>query len=185
VGFPARVVRLQLPLVAIVRHLKAQPVTVLRPMTDSEYADWVAEAIPAYAHDKVASGQWSAEAAIELSTNEHHELLPAGLQTPDNFLFTIEDDAGRAVGMLWFAVQIKFSSRIAYVFDVSIRPERQRQGHAFQAFRALEAEVKRQGLTGIALHVFGHNAGAQALYARLGFQPTNISLFKPVVAAGA
>lgn len=27
---------------------------------------------------------------------------------------------------------------------------------------------------------FGHNTGAQALYSRLGYQPTNISLFKPI-----
>jgi ribosomal protein S18 acetylase RimI-like enzyme len=66
-----------------------------------------------------------------------------------------------------------------------VLPERQREGHAFRAFLDLEAEVQRLGLSGIALHVFGHNTGAQALYAKLGFQPTNISLFKPVDPAGA
>ena len=30
------------------------------------------------------------------------------------------------------------------------------------------------------IHVVGHNTGAQALYAKLGYQPTNISLFKPI-----
>ena len=61
----------------------------------------------------------------------------------------------------------------------------QREGHALRAFVALEDEVRRLGLSGIALHVFGHNTGAQALYAKLGFHPTNISLYKPVAAAGA
>jgi ribosomal protein S18 acetylase RimI-like enzyme len=87
--------------------------------------------------------------------------------------------------MLWFAVKKKFDARIAYVFDVSVRPERQREGHAMRALVALEEEVRRLGLSGIALHVFGHNAGARALYDRLGFQPTNISLFKPVKPRGA
>ncbi len=90
------------------------------------------------------------------------------------------DEEGLAVGMLWFAVQTRSGRRIAYVYDVAVRPERQRQGHALRAFRALEAEALRLGLTGIALHVFGHNRGAQALYARLGFEPTNIQLFKPL-----
>jgi len=27
---------------------------------------------------------------------------------------------------------------------------------------------------------FGHNAGAQALYSKLDYQPANISLFKPI-----
>ena len=70
--------------------------------------------------------------------------------------------------MLWFAVKKKFGADIAYVFDVSIRPERQREGHAARAFLALEEQVRRLGLTGIALHVFGHNDAARALYAKLG-----------------
>jgi len=159
--------------------------SVLRPMTGPEYAAWRAEAIPDYAADKVASGQWSAQASLELSAKEYEALLPQGLETPDNHLFTIVDAQGRAVGVLWFAVQLRFDARIAYVFDVGVRPEHQRKGHASRAFIALEDEVRRLGLSGIALHVFGHNAGAQALYARLGFQPTNIHMFKPVDRPGA
>ena len=52
--------------------------------------------------------------------------------------------------------------------------------HAARAFLALEEEVRRRGLSGIALHVFGHNDGARALYDKLGFRPTNISMFKPI-----
>ena len=40
----------------------------------------------------------------------------------------------------------------------------------------------RLGLQGIALHVFGHNTGAQALYGKLGYVPTNINMFKAVPA---
>ena len=158
--------------------------TSLRPMSDAEYAQWAAETIPAYAADKVASGQWAAEESLALSTKEQHELLPQGLATADNHLFTIVDTQSAPVGMLWFAVKTKFSARIAFVYDIGIKPERQREGHAHRAFIALEDEVKKLGLTGIALHVFGHNTSARALYAKLGFEPTNLSLFKPVSAAG-
>ena len=82
--------------------------------------------------------------------------------------------------MLGFAVKTRFDARIAYVFDVNVRPGRQREGHASAAFLALEDEVRKLGLAGIALHVFGHNLQAQGLYAKLGFRPTSISLFKPV-----
>jgi ribosomal protein S18 acetylase RimI-like enzyme len=158
---------------------------MLRPMTDAEFTAWLAQAIPAYAADKVASGQWSQDASLELSAQEHAELLPQGLATPDNHLFTIVDAQSAPVGMLWFAVKTKFNARMAYVYDVSVVPERQREGHARRAFTALEDEVRALGLSGIALHVFGHNTGAQALYAQLGYEPTNISLFKPVVIADA
>jgi ribosomal protein S18 acetylase RimI-like enzyme len=40
------------------------------------------------------------------------------------------------------------------------------------------------GLAGIALHVFGHNQSARALYEKLGYAPTNLNLYKPL-AAGA
>jgi ribosomal protein S18 acetylase RimI-like enzyme len=71
------------------------------------------------------------------------------------------------------------------VFDVGVLPHRQREGHAERALRALEDELRRLGLSGMALHVFGHDVAAQALYAKLGFQATNISLFKPIGAASA
>lgn len=149
-------------------------------MTKTEYAAWLKESIPAYAADKVASGQWPQEASLELARKENDGLLPQGIETPHNYFYTIVDRQLNAVGILWFAVKIKFNSRIAYVFDVSVSQERQREGHALRAFNALEAEVRKLWLSGIALHVFGHNDGARALYAKLGFQPTNISLFKSV-----
>ncbi len=152
-------------------------------MKASEYAAWLEESIAGYAADKVASGQWSQDESLELSRKENAELLPHGLETPENHLFTIVDAQAVAVGMLWFAVKTKFDAKIAYVYDVSVRPERQREGHALRAFGALEDEVRRLGLAGIALHVFGHNAGARALYERLGFEPTNISLFKRLAPA--
>jgi ribosomal protein S18 acetylase RimI-like enzyme len=120
-----------------------------------------------------------------LSTKEYAELLPQGLQTPDNHFFTIIDARGAAVGVLWFAVRTRFDGRVAYVFDVGVCPERRREGHAYRAFVALEEEARRLGLSGIALHVFGRNKAAQALYAKLGFHPTNINLFKPIGAADA
>jgi ribosomal protein S18 acetylase RimI-like enzyme len=149
-------------------------------MTEPEYAAWLEVAIPEYASDKVASGQWPEEAALELARRDHQELLPQGRATPGNYFFTIADPQGTAVGVLWFAVKTRFSAGAAYVFDVRVRPERRREGHALRAFLALEDEVRKLGLSGIALHVFGHNEGAQALYAKLGYQPTNINLFKPV-----
>jgi ketosteroid isomerase-like protein/N-acetylglutamate synthase-like GNAT family acetyltransferase len=115
-----------------------------------------------------------------LSKQEYRELLPQGPETPENHLFTILDHEAVPVGVLWFAVKTKFNARIAFVLDVSVSEGRRRQGHARRALLALEDEVRKLGLSGIALHVFGHNTGAQALYSKLGYQPTNISLFKPI-----
>lgn len=149
-------------------------------MSRPEYAAWLAEAIPGYAADKVESGQWAEDESLELSRKEYDELLPKGIETEGNHFFTIVDSKSAPVGVLWFAVKTKFNAKVAYVFDVSVAPDHRRQGHARRAFLALEEKVEELGLSGIALHVFGHNASARAMYEKLGYEPTNISLFKAI-----
>jgi ribosomal protein S18 acetylase RimI-like enzyme len=159
-------------------------VSVLRPITDAEYAVWLETVIPGYAEDKVASGQWPAKSALELSRREYAELLPKGKDTENNYIFTVLGAGGEAVGTLWFVTKERANRSIAYVYDIFVSPEHRRQGHALRAFQALETQVASLGLSGIALHVFGHNHEAQALYFKLGYVATNINMFKSV-AAGA
>jgi len=157
-------------------------VEVIRPITASEFAAWLAEVVPAYAADKVASGDWPEVSAVERSRMEYESLLPQGKDTPDHYLCSIVGFDGATVGTMWFAVKDEGKDRIAYVYDVTVSPAHQRQGHAYRAFLAVEAQARRLGLAGIGLHVFGHNTGAQALYAKLGYAPTHINLYKPLVA---
>ena len=154
-------------------------------MNAEEFAAYIEGAIPEFAQDKVASGQWSQASSLELSRQGYVELLPQGLATPENFLFTLREASTRAVvGALWYAIQERAGQRVAYVYDVLVESQHQRKGYATQAFRALEAEVRSRGLCGVGLHVFGHNEAAQALYAKLGYQATNINMFKKVPNAG-
>jgi len=158
---------------------------VLRAISDSEYAVWLETVVPEYAADKVASGQWSEDSALERSRKEYAELLPHGRDTEHNHIYTVLDAEGEPVGTLWFVVKQRANRHIAYVYDILVAPEHRRCGHAFRAFQALEQEVASMGLSGIALHVFGHNHAAQALYAKLGYVATNINMFKPLQATGA
>ncbi|QTN26983.1 GNAT family N-acetyltransferase [Rhodoferax sp. AJA081-3] len=160
--------------------------TLLTPMGETEFAAYLETAIPDFAQDKVNAGQWAPAESLELSRTSYAESLPQGLATPDNYLFTVRDGAtSEQIGMLWFAAQERGGQRIAYVYDVAIDAEHQRKGHASRAFAAMEVEVLKRGLSGIALHVFGQNTGAQAFYQKLGYLPTNINMFKqlPVRAA--
>lgn len=154
--------------------------TVLVPMSEAEFASFVATAVPAYAADKVAAGQWAAEQSHELARKAFAELLPHGPETVDNHLFTVVDDQGQPVGHLWIAAKEHAGRRVAYIYDLHVRPAFRRRGHAARALRAVEEEARRLGLGGIALHVFGHNVGARALYETLGYRPTNINMFKPI-----
>ena len=153
---------------------------VLRPISDAEYVAWLNETIPAYAKDKVESGAWAAAESLERSKAELESLLPSGKDTKDNFLYSVLAEDGERVGMLWFSVKEQANARIAYVYNIEIDAEHRRRGHAQRALRALEGEARRLGFAGIALHVFGHNTTAQALYAKLGYLPTNINMYKAV-----
>ena len=67
--------------------------------------------------------------ALELSRKSFDKLLPLGLATPDNYFFTIRDSLEQvSVGMLWITAQDRAGRRIAYVYDVSVKPEHQRKG---------------------------------------------------------
>lgn len=159
---------------------------VFAPMNESEFSGYLADAVRDYARERVESGQWAEEASLALSRQGFDELLPHGLATPNDYRFKVRDPATRSdVGFLWFAVHERAAQRIAYVYDVLIKPESRRRGFGASTLQALEAEVHSRGLTGIALHVFGHNAAAIALYRKLGYQPTNIKMFKKVRSAGA
>jgi RimJ/RimL family protein N-acetyltransferase len=153
----------------------------LEPLGPAEFEAYLAHAIPAYAQEKVAAGQWPEAESIELARKEVERVLPRGLATPEHHLFSIRNDVSPApVGMIWFGAQQRGGRSIAYVFDVWIWEVYRRKGYAMQAFAALEGVVRQLGLCGISLHVFGHNAAARALYARLGYQPTSLVMYKEI-----
>ncbi|MBQ0961683.1 GNAT family N-acetyltransferase [Ideonella sp. 4Y11] len=154
--------------------------TALRPLSAAEFEAWLPQAIEAYARDKTAAGQWTPDEALARSREDHARLLPQGLATADHHLCAIVNSTGTAVGVLWFARQRLHGLDIAYVYHLEVDPPHRRQGHATGALRGLEQACASFGFHGMALHVFGHNGGARQLYARLGFEPTNISLFKRV-----
>ena len=157
--------------------------TTLRPMSPEEYPRWRALSVAAYAVEKVRNGRWTeAESAAE-AEKEFNALLPEGLHSEGHHLYTIVDAAGTGVGALWLARASRADPArhpTGFIYELVVWPEHRRQGHAEAALRALEHEVQRLGWKGLALHVFGHNHAARALYGKLGFEPTNLNLFKPV-----
>jgi ribosomal protein S18 acetylase RimI-like enzyme len=151
----------------------------LRPMVQAEYDAWVAHVIADYAAEKVAAGNWTADEALDRSRNEVADLLPQGAATPQQHLFSVvAEGEPEPVGVLWFA-EIG-ERRQAFVYDLEIHPPYRRRGYAEGAMRAAEAEARALDLETIALHVFGHNRAARALYAKLGYEETNVNMAKRV-----
>lgn len=149
------------------------------PMTEADYQAYLEQAVAAYAAEHVRGGRWSAEEAEQRSRQEYMDLLPEGVATPNNALYLLADAAtGARVGMLWYALQERAGTQVAFIYDLEIDLGFRRRGYATQALRGLERLVLAQGVREIRLHVFGHNHEARALYETLGYLPTNIVMAK-------
>jgi ribosomal protein S18 acetylase RimI-like enzyme len=132
-----------------------------------------------YAEEKVKAGAWLAEDALERSRKEFATLLPEGVDTPDNYLYAIHDTASNTdVGVLWLADRTWNGQRLAFVYEVLVYEEFRRRGYGRAGMLALEEKARALGIPKMALHVFGSNQGALALYQEIGYEITDYSMAK-------
>jgi len=152
----------------------------LRPMTPEELRSFLDWSIPDYAEAHVKAGRWKESDALDRSRKEHDQLLPQGVDTPGTFLRTIHDEEGTRVGEVWFTLQEQEGWPQVFVYWLGVGEPHRRKGYATEAFRQIEREAKRLGACRVALHVFGDNTAARALYEKLGYAATNVIMAKPV-----
>ena len=128
-----------------------------------------------YAEDHVRNGNWSAEEALERSKKEFEQLLPEGVNSQDQFLFSIVDETDdNKTGLLW--VQVK--DQKAFIYDFIIDESSRGKGYGKQALVALDEKLKSIEVQSVGLHVFGDNITAQELYKKMGYQITGIHMKK-------
>ncbi len=151
-------------------------------MTMAEYQPYLDVSVRNYADEKVRAGNWQPEEALERSAKEFQQLLPDGVATKDNYLYNIEDEALGKVGMIWLARLMLGTQPVMFIYDFVIDEPHRRKGYGEQAMLAAEVQAKALGYDTIALHVFGHNHAARALYEKLGYEITNINMAKKLTA---
>ena len=148
----------------------------LIPRSQSEYTAYREQAVPHYARSLSRAGVASEAGALAHAEYQFRELLPAGVATKDQFLFSIVDQpTSTRVGFLWFGVRDEQGSVFAALYDLIILEPFRRQGYGRQALHALEQEVRQVGLDQIWLSVFNYNHGARSLYRQTGYQVTGES----------
>ena len=155
-------------------------IVYLRPMTADAYEKFLGWSIPDYAAEKAKAGDFALETALAQSAAEFKQLLPAGIATKDNYLYSIFSAEGIDVGMVWIAINAASGESRAFIYDLYVEPTFRSRGYGTAALFAIEDEARRLGAKAIGLHVFGHNTRAQALYTRIGYQPTSIQMRKPL-----
>ncbi|MGB3261477.1 GNAT family N-acetyltransferase [Paenisporosarcina sp.] len=149
----------------------------LQPMKQEDIPQYLEHAVENYAKDKIASGNWSAEEGLELSRQEFNKLLPDGVNSKGNYIYSIFHDQQR-VGMIWLAHPYKEDED--YIYDFSILDDYQGYGYGKEAMRELEKIAKELGMTKIELHVFGQNQVARNLYEKMGYEITNVIMAKSI-----
>lgn len=145
----------------------------LRKMTASEFNVFLTRSIVDYAKGKEEAEDMSKEAALELAQKSFVELLPKGLETPENYLYsyTLEQNV---VGNLWLAKRGDGCFIYELYLDASLRGK----GLGKQLMSIIDSEAKRLGFKTIRLHVFGFNKVAIQLYKNAGYEITNLNMVK-------
>ncbi len=150
------------------------------PMPQDEYDSWRAASIADYAEENITSGRWTREDAQLKSEQEFSRLLPYGLSTRDNYVYSLVDETtSERVGMIWFArVNEEAGRGHAFLYDFRIDEGHRRKGYGTQALRQLDYRVRAMGMKAISLHVFAHNRAARDLYLKAGYAETNVIMAK-------
>ncbi|CAH2717026.1 putative N-acetyltransferase YycN [Neobacillus rhizosphaerae] len=151
----------------------------LKPMSQEEFQQYISNAIEDYAKDKVISGNWSEDEAINLSRKEFTRLLPKDDKSEYNYLFSIFHDQ-HLVGMIWIAQKSPTNNVEGFIYDFIIFEQYQGLGYGKKAMKETEIIAKKLGMKKIGLHVFGHNKIARGLYEKLGYEITNITMVKSI-----
>jgi ribosomal protein S18 acetylase RimI-like enzyme len=148
-------------------------------MTGEQFDVYLSGAVAGYAEEHIKNGDWSEQEGLEKSRGEFAGLLPNGLASAGQYLYSVVDeDSGESVGILWYADRERAGKPYAFIYDVEIRPEFRRKGYGAQALAALDEVVKARGIGEIMLHVFGSNKTARDLYERSGYQAANVLMVK-------
>ena len=145
----------------------------LKPLTEDEYYYFFPQLIKGYAKEMVHCGEWQEDYALSISRNELDLLLPKGIYTPGQLLYSIKSNAlnsgslNNLVGYIWVG---KNSSdmRTAHIYDFYIRQALRNRGYGSFALKLIEKEMQKRNYTTLTLHAFNHNIKAINLYKKFG-----------------
>jgi ribosomal protein S18 acetylase RimI-like enzyme len=153
--------------------MSEEKMLILEPMQQEDYDRLIEEEIRNYAADHVRNGNWTEAGSLERSRKEFESLLPLGIHTPDQYLWSLMD-GDRKIGFLW--VHVKDNK--AFIYDFLVHEEYRGKGYGKQALTAMDERLQSMNVASVGLHVFGDNISAQELYKKMGFEITGIHMQK-------
>lgn len=155
-----------------------KPVMRLAPMTEEEFAAYLARAVRSYADEHARAGDVEPEDALERAQKDYDELLPEGLRSKNQHLFTLTHETLGAIGLIWFELRERHGRKSAFLFDIAIREDLRGQGFGRRALELLDERLRELGAGSVGLSVSGYNHAARALYEKMGYQITRMGMRK-------
>lgn len=155
----------------------------LEPMSETQFQSYLSTAVQDYAEAHIKAGDCRPEEALTLAQKDYQELLPDGLLSKNQFLFSVRDDAldkSENIGMIWFAVKDRRAGRLAFIYDFSIREDLRGKGYGKKVMESIEELIQEMGIDTVSLNVFGYNHAARKLYEKMGYQITGMGMTKTI-----
>ena len=147
----------------------------LERMTQLYYDNFYENSIYEYANEHIKSGNWKKEGAIARARKAFENLLPNGLATDGEYLFSIFN-SNENIGYCW--LHFSGDNNKSFIYDIHIDEKFRGEGLGEAAMLGIENYCKERKVQSIGLHVFGHNQRAVSLYNKMGFQVTNYRMEK-------
>ena len=152
---------------------------VLHPMSETDFAEFLAYFIPDYAAEIAANYHLSSDDALAQAKREAAASLPDGERTEGQSLKSIvrtENGTEQRIGYLWYRANAEDSS--AFIYDFYLLPEFRSQGLGSLAMKSLESLLASEGIRQIKLRVAAENAHAKKVYEANGYQVTGYNMNK-------
>ncbi|MCR1899922.1 GNAT family N-acetyltransferase [Irregularibacter muris] len=151
----------------------------LEKMSQQDFGDYLSNAIVEYAKEKIKAGTWAEKEAYKLSEEAFNKLLPDGVNTEKQYLFSIMNiNEQIKIGYLWFQYSESLIGKEAFIYDFYIFEEFRGKGYGIESMKALDTEVRKLKIDKISLHVFSHNKRAISLYRKVGFVDKDLLMSK-------
>lgn len=144
--------------------------TMLKPASSEESAQFNELFVSAYSNDAVAGGLYVQEKDAIAHARNTIAKYSSQDAAPNAMLAISAEGVEEPVGFIWYAVAPRLGGSSAFVLQLFIKPAYRRRGYAREALLALESLASALGHLSIGLSVFHHNSGARELYASVGFE---------------
>ncbi|MDO5155570.1 MAG: GNAT family N-acetyltransferase [Eubacteriales bacterium] len=141
----------------------------LEKMSDNAYSQFMKISFEHQVEELIREENLSKEEAELETRKELDEMLPQGLETPDNYLYSIRHDE-HVVGYLWFLSEMNEDVKQVFLCDFLIYEDERCKGYGKAALVEMEKLAQDLQCKECVLFVEGINENAKKLYLKCGYQ---------------